>query len=182
MKKILPFILLAGIGFLAYSCDNKDDVVVKGQDNDTYSTAYDIIPKFNKKDSFTYHFDDAFKSPLLESDVVLIYLQTGLTTNGSPIWKLLTYTEYPNNGADKVEYSYDFSKVDIGIDVRSTNGVNLDNNPGYYTNKKFRVVIVPAKTGTSKSAAAVAAAVDYSDYNSVIKYYNINESKITTKY
>ncbi|NIF07628.1 hypothetical protein F3J23_19575 [Chryseobacterium sp. Tr-659] len=181
MKKILPFILLAGIGFLAYSCDRSDDVVVQ-QGQDTYSTAYDIIPKFNKQDSFTYHFDDAFKSPLLESDVVLIYLQTGLTTNGAPIWKLLTYTEYPNNGADKVEYSYDFSKVDIGIDVRSTNGVNLDNNPSYYTNKKFRVVIVPAKTGTSnKSATASAGVVDYSDYNSVIKYYNIDESKIKTK-
>ncbi|PRA95690.1 hypothetical protein CQ046_21890 [Chryseobacterium sp. MYb7] len=178
MKKILLFLFFGAVGFTAYSCDNKDDVVV--QSKDTYSTAYDIIPKFNKEDSFTYHFDDAFKSPLLESDVVLIYLQTGLTTNGSPIWKLLTYTEYPNNGADKVEYSYDFSKVDIGIDVRSTNGVNLDNNPGYYTNKKFRVVIVPAKTGTSKNAAF--GEVDYSNYNSVIKYYNINESKISTKY
>jgi hypothetical protein len=180
MKKILLFLFLGAVGFTAYSCDNKDDVVVQ-QGQDTYSTAYDIIPKFNKQDSYTYHFDDAFKSPLLESDVVLVYLQTGLTTNGSPIWKLLTYTEYPNNGADKVEYSYDFSKVDIGIDVRSTNGVNLDNNPGYYTNKKFRVVIVPAKTGTSKNAAA-ANTVDYSDYNSVIKYYNIDESKIATKY
>ncbi|RXM37767.1 hypothetical protein BOQ62_20975 [Chryseobacterium sp. CH21] len=178
MKKILLFLFLGAVGFTAYSCDNSDDTVVE-QGKDTYSTAYDIIPKFNKEDSFTYHFDDAFNSALLESDVVLIYLQTGLTTNGAPIWKLLPYTEYPNNGADKVEYSYDFSKFDIGIDVRSTNGVNLDNNPGYYTNKKFRVVIVPAKTGTSKNAAA--ATVDYSDYNSVIKYYNIDESKIKTK-
>lgn len=180
MKKILLFLFLGAVGFTAYSCDNSDDVVVQGQDNDTYSTAYDIIPKFNKQDSYTYHFDDAFKNPLLESDVVLIYLQTGLTNNNSPIWKLLTYTEYPNNGADKVEYSYDFSKFDIGIDVRSTTGVNLDNNPVYYTNKKFRVVIVPAKTGTSNKSAA-APTVDYSDYNSVIKYYNIDESKIKTK-
>jgi len=178
MKKILLFLFLGTVGFTAYSCDNKDDVVV--QSKDTYSTAYDIIPKFNKEDSFTYHFDDAFKNPLLESDVVLVYLQTGLTTNGATIWKLLPYLEYPNNGNDIVEYDYDFSKVDFGIDIRSTNGVNLDNNPGYYTNKKFRVVIVPAKTGTSKNAAA--ATVDYSDYNSVIKYYNIDESKIKTKY
>lgn len=180
MKKILPLILLAGIGFLSYSCDNKDDVVVQqGQDNDTYSTAYDIIPIFTKTNNNLYHFDDAFKSPLIESDVVLVYLQTGLTTNNSPIWTLLPYSIPLNNANnDKVDYISDFSKFDIGINVRSTPTLNLDTNSAYYTNKKFRVVVVPAKTGTSKNATPE---VDYSDYNSVIKYYKIDESKIKTK-
>ncbi|PQA91624.1 hypothetical protein B0A69_17650 [Chryseobacterium shigense] len=181
MKKILLFLFLGSVGFTAYSCDNNDDAVVQNPvDYDTYSTAYDIIPTFTKTNNNLYHFDDAFNKPLVESDVVLIYLQTGLTNNNSPIWSLLPYSVALNNGNnDRVDYVFDFSAYDIGINVKSTPTLNLDNNSSYYTNKKFRVVVVPAKTGTSKSAEA--AAVNYEDYNSVIKYYNIDESKIQTK-
>jgi len=177
MKKILLFLFLGAVGFTAYSCDNDDDVVTQNPvDYDTYSTAYDISPSFTKVNDNLYRFSDDFNSPLVESDVVLIYMQNG-TDGGAPVWKLLPYTYYVGNLAnDAVDYLFDFSKFGITININSTTAFSLTANPSYYQNKNFRVVVVPAKTGKSAKAA-----VNYEDYNSVIKYYNIDESKIQTK-
>lgn len=171
MKKFLPFLLLAFVSLFIFSCDDDDDVVY--EDHDTYSVAYDITPTFTKVNSTFYEYADEFNTPLVESDVVLIYIQTGVTNNNSPIWKLLPYTVYPN-AIDAVNYDFDFSKYDITISVQSTPNFNLDNNSTYYTNKRFRVVVIPASTGKN-------ASVDYNDYNAVVQHYNIDESKIKTK-
>lgn len=164
--------MLAFAGLFILSCDDNDDVV-QVEDNDTYATAYDISPTFTRSSSILYQFSDEFNDPLVESDVVLIYMQTD-TTNNSPVWKLLPYTFYVNNlNNDEVEYTFDFSKFDIQINVNSTPTLNLDANPTYYAGKRFRVVVVPAKTGKSS--------LDHNDYNAVIKYYGIDESKIKLK-
>lgn len=178
MKKILPFILLAGIGFLSYSCDNKDDVIVQGQDSDTISQAFDVIPNFSKINNNLFQFTGALKSTLQQSDVVLVYLQVDSTTNdNSPIWRLLPYTFYTLNTNTAVDYTFDFSKYDVRFNVNSTLDLSTSANSIFYTNKKFRVVIVPANT-SGAAAGNKSIKVDYSDYNSVIKYYNIDESKI----
>ncbi|MDC8101889.1 hypothetical protein [Chryseobacterium rhizosphaerae] len=181
MKKILPFILLAGVGFLSFSCDNKDDVVVT-KDYDTISQSFDINPNFTKVSDNLYRWSDAFINPLVQSDMVLIYMQVG-TDGDSPIWKLLPYTYYvgnPNN--DAVDYIYEFSKYGATININSTSTFNLTANPSYYQGKRFRVLILPANaTGTGGAKMANNNVVDYKDYNSVIKYYNIDESKIKTK-
>lgn len=185
MKKILPLILLAGIGLLTYSCDNsKDDPVVvnPGQDSDTINQSFDISPTFTKVSDNLYRWSDDFKSPLIQSDMVLIYMQVG-TDGGSPIWKLLPYTYYVGNvNNDAVDYIYEFSKFGATININSTNTFSLTANPSYYQNKNFRVLILPANsTGTGRSQSAKSSVVDYNDYKSVIKYYNIDESKIKTK-
>lgn len=173
MKKIIPFLMLAFVSIFTVSCDNDDDVVQVPVDYDTYSTAYDIAPNFARVNSSLYKYVDEFTKPLVESDVVLVYMQTDTTNNGSPVWKLLPYTFFTNNvNNDEVDYGFDFSKFDFSITVNST--LNLDSNSSYYTNKRFRVVIVPAKSGKN-------GGVDYNDYNSVIKFYNIDESKIKVK-
>ncbi|MDC8106538.1 hypothetical protein ACNFU2_16725 [Chryseobacterium sp. PTM-20240506] len=176
MKKFLPILLLAFVSLFIFSCDNKDDDN-NFVDHDTIGTAFDITPTFTKTNDNLYQYSDAFTNELVQSDVVLIYLQTGLTNNNAPIWRLLPYTFFTNNNV-AVDYSFDFSKFDIGINVNSS--LNLTANPTYYTNKRFRVVILPANTG-GKNSKTAAAPVDYNDYYSVIKYYNIDESKIKTK-
>lgn len=175
MKKFLPILLLAFVSLFIFSCDNSDDNN-NSVDNDTVGTAFDIKPTFTRTDDNLYQYSNAFTTPLVQSDVVLIYLQTGLTNNNAPIWRLLPYTFFTNNNV-AVDYSFDFSKFDIGINVNST--LNLSTNPTYYTNKIFRVVILPANTG--KNAKSAKTPVDYNDYSSVIKYYKIDESKIKTR-
>jgi len=175
MRKFLPLLMLAFVSLFIFSCDNNDneDVVVT---EDTYATAYDIAPTFSRSTSNLYQFSDEFNSPLVESDVVLIYMQTGVA-NGSPIWRLLPYTFFVDNATnDEVDYSFDFSKFDIQINVNSTPTLNLDSNSTYYAGKRFRVVVVPAKTGKSS-----VNNVDHNDYNAVVKYYGIDEAKIKLK-
>ncbi|UKB84515.1 hypothetical protein LF887_02365 [Chryseobacterium sp. MEBOG06] len=179
MKKILLFLFLGAVGFTAYSCDKDDDVVVQ-QGQDTINQAFDISPTFTKVSDNLYRWKDNFNSPLVQSDMVLIYMQIG-TEGGAPIWKLLPYTYYVGNvNNDAVDYIYEFTKNSATININSTNTFSLTANPSYYQNQNFRVLILPANgTGTGKSAKGNA--VDYNDYKSVIKYYNIDESKIKTK-
>ncbi|SHG48485.1 hypothetical protein [Chryseobacterium sp. OV279] len=177
MKKILLFLFLATVGFTAYSCDNNDDTPVQTVDNDTVAQGFDVIPNFTRTNNNLYQFTGQLKSTLVQSDVVLVYLQVDSTSDGSPVWRLLPYTFFTNNNT-AVDYSFDFSKYDVRLNVNSTLDLSTGANSVYYTNKKFRVIIVPANT-TGKNASA--SAIDYSDYNSVIKYYNIDESKIKVK-
>lgn len=180
MRKILPLILLAGVGFLTYSCDNSNDdpvVVNPGQDNDTVGIAFDAYPVFKKVNNNLYQSQQTFQKQLVSADMVLIYLQID-GTNDTPVWRLLPYTRYTDSGIP-VDYSYDFSKVDVLFSVNSTMDLSLAANSGYYTNKRFRVVIIPADMA-SKNAKSANPTVDYNDYNSVIKHYKIDESKIKT--
>ncbi|KQR93730.1 hypothetical protein ASG01_07635 [Chryseobacterium sp. Leaf180] len=170
MRKYFPIILLAFTSLFVYSCNNdrNDEVPVQQVVN---STAYDLSPNFTKVNSSLYSYGNTFNKPLENSDVVLIYIQTDTASN-SPVWRLLPYTFFVNNANnDEVEYSFDFSKFDIAIYVNAT--LNLDANSSYYTGKRFRVVVVPANAGKG-----VAAPVDYNNYNEVIKFYGIDESKI----
>lgn len=181
MKKILLFLFLGTVGFTAYSCDNSDDVV-QGTDYDTINQSFDISPSFTRVDDNLYRWTDDFNSPLVQSDMVLIYMQIG-TDGGSPTWKLLPYTRYVGNANnDAVDYIFEFSKFAATININSTAAFSLTANPSYYQNKNFRVLILPANgTGTGGAKAAKGNVVDYNDYKSVIKYYNIDESKIKTK-
>lgn len=166
--------MLAFVGLFAYSCDNRDDTVVQGPDSDTIAQGFDVIPNFTRTNNNLYQFTGQLKATLVQSDVILVYLQVDNTSDNSPVWRLLPYTFYTSNNS-AIDYSFDFSKYDVRFSVNSTLDLSTNANSIYYTNKKFRVVIVPANT-TGKNAK-----VDYSDYNSVIKYYNIDESKIKTQ-
>lgn len=182
MKKILLFLFLGAVGFTAYSCDNSDDTVVQGTDYDTISQSFDISPTFTKVSDNLYRWSDSFKSPLVQSDMVLVYMQVD-TSGGSPVWRLLPFTYYVGNANnDAVDYINDFSKTGVTININSTSTFSLTANPSYYQNKNFRVLILPANsTGTGGAKMAKGAPVDYNDYKSVIKYYNIDESKIKAK-
>ncbi|WP_080777851.1 hypothetical protein [Chryseobacterium phocaeense] len=180
MKKLLLFLFLGAVGFTAYSCDDDDDVV-QAVDYDTISQSFDINPTFTRINDNLYRWSDDFIKPLVQSDMVLVYMQIG-TDGDSPIWKLLPYTYYvgnPNN--DAVDYIYEFSKYSATININSTAGFSLAANPSYYQSKMFRVLVVPANGSGVGGGKAAKSGVNYSDYNSVIKYYNIDESKIGFK-
>ena len=115
MKKILLFLFLGAVGFTAYSCDNSDDTVVQGTDYDTISQSFDISPTFTKVTDNLYRWNDSFKSPLVQSDMVLVYMQVD-TNGGSPVWRLLPFTYYVGNAAnDAVDYINEFSKTGVTI-------------------------------------------------------------------
>ncbi|MEP7095108.1 MAG: hypothetical protein ABI793_13695, partial [Flavobacterium sp.] len=94
-------------------------------------------------------------------------------TNGNRIWKLLPETYYADDRGLDFTYTFQFSQdfIDIFMD-----GDDLDSvNSSFRLNQVFRIVIVPASfLGTNKTANKP----DYSDYNAVIKKYNIDDSNV----
>lgn len=177
MKKILPILMLAFTSLFIVSCDNTNDNV-QTTDSDTISQAFDVVPNFTRINDNLYRFSDDFQKPLVESDMVLIYMQNGVDGD-SPIWKLLPYTYYVDS-VNAVDYLFDFSKYGATININSSSTFSLTANPSFYQNIKFRVVIIPANA-SGTGGKGVNNIVDYNDYKSVIKYYNINESNIKTK-
>lgn len=114
-----------------------------------------------------YQIAKKFITPLYDADQVLIYRQSGTNTLGSPIWQSIPVTLYYANNVE-FDYGFDFSKHDFVIKA----GGNVDpaTMPNNINNQTFRVVIVPGYFGK--------ASVDKTNYTEVIKFYNIDESKL----
>lgn len=166
MKKILT--LFAVVGLMAFSsCSNNDDDV----DYDTISEVFEL-----RNVNFSYNAVEGYNiyqklDPFLfDKDVILIYRLTG-TVNGSPIWQLIPRTLYTAGG--ELDYDYDFSREDFTI--YAGGNYNLATTPEFLNNQTFRIVIVP---GSSNGAAKSSIKQDYSDYNAVIKKYNIDDSNV----
>lgn len=173
MKKIFLLTLVAILGFVAVSCGDRiiDNSTV--QDNTVYSQVYDLkgvnFVKSSTSNSL-YGINKTFTNPLYNSDVVLIYRQDG-TSGGNPIWKLLPKTYYITQGA--LDYTFDFTKNDIQIYANGNFDMSVQDSAffnTYLNNQNFRVLIIPAVFGKSS--------VDFNDYNAVINFYKINDSKV----
>ncbi|AZA81954.1 hypothetical protein C1637_24835 [Chryseobacterium lactis] len=174
MKKILPFILLAGIGFLSYSCDNKDDVVV--QQNANFQMK-DITGTFTGANNANFTISQGLG--LKSTDVLLVYRNINSNSGGSTIWQQIPKTYFLTNNRE-LDYNFLFNSQNVDISTKAnfdqTTMTAAEANT-YLNNQTFRLVIVPANTtGTSNKSAK--APVDYSDYNAVVKYYNLNDSNV----
>ncbi|PWN63018.1 hypothetical protein C1631_022285 [Chryseobacterium phosphatilyticum] len=174
MKKILPFILLAGIGFLSYSCDNKDDVIV--QQNANFQMK-DITGTFTGANNANWTISQGLG--VKSTDVLLVYRNINSNSSSSAIWQQIPKTYFLSNGRE-LDYNFIFNNQNVDITSRA----NFDQNTltpaeaqTYLNNQTFRIVIVPANPNGSSNKSANAP-VDYSDYNAVVKYYNLNDSNV----
>lgn len=160
MKKYFTILLLAIFGFVAVSCNDRVDEI----GDDTYPVMTDITGSFNSTNSYEI-------SQLItigSTDVVLVYRQSG-SSNGSPIWQQIPRTLFLTEG--ELDYDFDFTKDDVLIKAGGTIDFAAQTNAfrdSYLNNQRFRIVLVPASQYQNKSTN-----LDYSDYNSVIKFYNI---------
>ena len=163
MKKYFTFMLLAIFGFAAVSCTNRDEDVVA---TDTYSKMTDITGNFTPGNSYSVSQGLNINS----TDVVLVYRQSGVD-GGNPIWQQIPRTLFLPEG--ELDFDFDFTRNDVLIKAGGTINFALQNSTfiaNYLTNQRFRIVLVPASQGKN-------AQVDYSDYKSVIKFYNIPDRK-----
>lgn len=171
MKKFLPILLLAFVSLFIFSCDNNDDNHV---DSDTVAVMKDATGTFTAND-FTLIMDINIQS----TDVVLVYRKIG------NFWQIIPKTYYLDNVQNlptgrELDYNFDFSTKEVRIKTtanfnQSTQITAAEVNQ-YLANQTFRVVLVPANpTGQHSKKAPV----DYSDYNAVVKYYNLNDSNVT---
>lgn len=165
MKRFIPLLLVAIFSITTYSCKNDDDVPMT-----EYPQVYDLTNVNFELIDDVYTVARTINNPMYDSDVMLIYRQDGTTTNGSPIWRPLPITLY-FDGGDELDYVYDFSAYDFQIYAGSN--FPIDGSP-YIRNQTFRVVLVPAAFGNKNADNQV----DYNDYESVIRYFNIDDTNV----
>lgn len=165
MKRIA--LILACIGMITLQgCSNSNDDV----DNDTIAKVFELRNVnfgFNAQNGYSIY--QTLNPQISPSDVVLIYRLSGTIDPSTPIWQSIPRTLYLEQG--ELDYDFDFSKEDFTIYAGGTYDLSL--TPIYLSNQTFRIVIVPGYFSNKTNST-----VDLSDYNAVVKAYNIKESKI----
>ncbi|WP_417941371.1 hypothetical protein [Flavobacterium sp. RS13.1] len=172
MKKILT--LFAVVGLIAFtSCEGPEGP--PGLDGLKGEPGYvsEVFELQNVNFSFNaneYKIYRQLNPVIADSDVVLIYRLAGTINSNTPIWQLIPRTIYLSNNRE-LDYDFDFSRQDFTIYA----GGNYDESttPDLLNNQTFRIVIVPGSF-SDKSVNKP----DYSDYNAVIKKYNIDDSNV----
>lgn len=170
MKRI--FLLLAFIGITTLSsCEGEPGPQGPPgpSDGNTISEVFELQNvNFQLNQNNEYTIFQQLNPVLYDSDVMLIYRLSGTINAQTPIWQLIPRTLFLNEG--ELDYDFDFSAVDFTIYAGGT--YNIATTPQFIQNQTFRIVIIPGyfSKGTS---------VDYTDYNAVIKNFNIDDSKIT---
>lgn len=180
MRKFFPIILMALASTFAVSCDNNDDVIV--QDNQANVTKVrDVTANFNSGNNFTV----SQGINIQNTDVVLVYRNINSNGGGGAVWQLIPKTFYLQDVTGfatgrELDYNFDFTTGNMGdVEIRTEANFNQSNQLSttevsrYLTNQVFRIVLITAYANKSATAP-----VDYSDYNSVIKYYNLDDSNV----
>ena len=169
MRNIIV-LLLAFISVIALqSCTvNETPLVESTVDQDTISEVFEVTTSFNSGNNYKKLV--TFSRPIYTSDMVLVYHLYDVI-NGADIWRQMPQTYYlGTNGA--LDYNFDFTNYNVNIFL----GANFDLNTllaEWTQNQTFRIVIVPGKFSNKTSDN-----VNFSDYNAVVKAYNLDDSKI----
>ncbi|REC53166.1 MULTISPECIES: hypothetical protein [Chryseobacterium] len=166
MKKFLPILIMAFVSLFIFSCDNNDNTV---GDGDTYPKMRDVSGSFTSSNGYSFTVPINIES----TDVVLVYRRDPAASNA---WQLIPKTYYLSGGRE-LDYNALFSSQNLEIYTEANfnqETMTSSEMSTYLNSQTFRVVLVPA------SPAKNSSTVDTSDYNAVIKYYNLDESKVIT--
>lgn len=167
MKKIIT--LLAAIGMFGFQgCAGPEGP--PGQDG--------LVADVFEVNNVTFDADGKgvlkkFDSTIYSGDVLLVYRLTG-SVNGRDVWSPIPESHYYDDGTLYFTYKYNFSQLDFEIYLE---GFELNTIPSNLrVNQVFRIVIVPGDDGVNTKK--MVNKPDYSDYNAVIKKYNIDDSNV----
>ncbi|MES2748077.1 MAG: hypothetical protein V4648_06845 [Bacteroidota bacterium] len=166
MKRIT--LLLAFIGMISLqSCTVNDDV--DHVDYDTIAQVFEVNRSFTAANDYSSLISyPPSINPIYPSDMVLAY-RLDKVVNGTDVWKLMPQTFYFADGTLDFRYDFDFTQYDIDIYMEGFDLATVSST--FRNNQIFRIVIVPADFANK-------TAVDYQDYDAVVKALKINESKI----
>lgn len=172
MKRI--FLLLAMVGMTAFQSCSDDDTADQ-IDTDTIAEVFEI----NQNTTFNAGNDYTISYPLIpqiySSDMILVYRLSG-DDGGNDVWEALPQTYFFSNGAEYLQYTFDFSLRSLNIYIDSN--FPAEEEPAFSANQVFRVLIIPAYN--SGVGARKADNVDFKDYKAVMKAYNLSDDNIKT--
>lgn len=167
MKSILLFLVTTV--FLGFqSCSGPEGIPGKNGQDAPLSQVFIFTRSFTPANNFKNLI--TFNQRTYASDVILAFRQSGVTSNGTPVWKPLPQTFYFANGTLDYRFDFDFTQFDVSIFL---NGNDLATIPlEYRTNQNFRLVIVPAEF---KNKNAIQTQMSYEQ---VIAKYKIDDSQV----
>lgn len=167
MKKILT--LFAVVGLIAFSsCEGPEGPQGPEGPVSEVLELQNVNFGFNTTDGYNIY--QKLSPVTFDSDVILIYRLAGTIDSKTPIWQQIPRTVYTAKG--DFDYDFDFSREDFTIYAGGNYDLAL--TPEYIKNQTFRIVIVPGAFSTTGKSSKP----DYSDYNAVIKRYNIDDSNV----
>lgn len=166
MKKILT--LFAIVGLVAFSsCEGPEGP--PGQDGSIPAEVYEVS-NVNFTDANDYNPIIPLNPAIYDSDMVVLYRLAGVD-NGQDVWKMTPELYYFANGTFNFGYNFNFTKNDVSIYLDGNDLASVQSS--FRTNQIFRIVIIPGYF-SNKSVNKP----DFSDYNAVIKKYNIDDSNL----
>lgn len=170
MRKLFPIFIFAMLSIFVVSCDsNNDEVVV--QENVASAKMRDVSGTLTSANSYSINTG----INILSTDVVLVYRNFNSNSTGSPVWQLLPKTYYLSGGRElDFNFLFDPKNVEIYSEANFDQAtMTAAEAAEFKTNQSFRIVIIPADPAKNS-----APKVDFNDYNAVVKYYKLDESKI----
>ncbi|QOG01878.1 hypothetical protein [Flavobacterium sp. MDT1-60] len=166
MKKILT--LFAVVGLIAFSsCEGPEGP--PGQDGSIPAEVYEVS-NVNFTAANDYNPIIPLNPAIFDSDMVVLYRLAGVE-NGQDVWKMTPELYYFANGTFNFGYNFNFTKNDVSIYLDGNDLASVQTS--FRTNQIFRIVIIPGYF-SNKSVNKP----DFSDYNAVIKKYNIDDSNL----
>ncbi|PBJ12248.1 hypothetical protein [Flavobacterium sp. ACN6] len=169
MKKILT--LFAVVGLIAFSsCEGPEGPMGPPGEDGVIAEVYEVT-NVNFNSANNYNPVIALNPAIFESDMVLVY-RLAEVNNGNDVWKLAPENYFLADGTLDFGFDYDFTKNDVSVYMIGNDLAGVANS--FRLNQVLRIVIIPGYVTTGKSVNKA----DYSNYNEVIKKYNIDDSNI----
>lgn len=175
MRKIILFVALISGMMVMQSCVREEVIVEDTVDHDTISEVWEYTNvDFHPGNNYSVFLD--FHHVIYASDMVLVYHLYDIV-NGNDVWRLMPQTYYFNGGGE-LDYNFDFTQYDANVFLDANFDLTTL-SPVWTDNQIFRVVVIPAYFGNRMSAdSKETEKVDFNNYEEVIKYFKIDESKI----
>lgn len=139
----------------------------QGQPGDSFiGIAYEVTLDFTEENDYFELLE--FPEPLVESDIVLVFLKVD-TFNDLKVWRMLPQMYFFEEGF--LKYNYDFSLEDVALYLETNfNPEVLDDS--WKRDVEFRIVILPVDFANGR--------LDLTDMDEVLKMMGIQEKDFKT--
>ena len=168
MKKITLFFAIIGM-IVLNACQSNEIMQEPQQDDDTIAEVFELKGVNFVLNGTQWEIYRKLNPNIFASDNILIYRLAGTIVPTTPIWQLIPRTLFLPEG--QLNYDFDFSKEDFTIYAGGNYNISL--TPMYLNNQTFRIVIIPGFFNNRLSKPE-----DFSDYDAVLKRYNISDKKV----
>ena len=161
MKRII-LLLAISTTFLFQGCTTNEEIKA-----DLLAEVFEVRASFTAANNYSRLI--TLNPPIYKSDMVLVYRLFDVI-NGQSVWRQLPQAVYIAQG--ELDYNFDFTRNDINLFLESDFDL-ATLGATWSQNQIFRVVIIPGYFSNKNNKA-----VDFNDYNAVVKAFNIKNSQV----